>query len=116
MLSHGAAFLLQLATDDLLQLQHLGPSRVKQRECGADLFHWILGVEGAEVEGHQHSFGLAKKVPDSLRLACPSCLELLQLFVSAGQLLDLPFHQPLLPDHQLFLPGVRHMSLMSVVS
>jgi hypothetical protein len=35
-LRQGTTLCLQLATADHLQLQHLGPSRVKQWECGAD--------------------------------------------------------------------------------
>jgi hypothetical protein len=34
-----------------LQLQHLGPSRVKQREHNTDLFQWIPGAEGTEAKG-----------------------------------------------------------------
>jgi hypothetical protein len=105
-LRQGTTHCLQLATDDLLQLQHLGPSRVKQWKCGADLFHRIPGVEGTKAEGHQRSFSLAQKVLDHLCLTCPGCLELLQPSASDGQLLELPFYQSLFPVRHLFLPVV----------
>jgi hypothetical protein len=77
-----------------------------------------------EAKGHQCCLSLAQKVCDFMRLTCPSCLKLLQPFVSISHLLKLPLHLPLLPvelglvggkDHeltllQLLLP-VRHYPL-----
>jgi hypothetical protein len=58
-LHQGTTLCLELAINDLLQLQHLGPNRVKQRERNIDLFHHILGAEGTEAEKHQRGFDLA---------------------------------------------------------
>jgi hypothetical protein len=71
LLRQGATLFLQLATDDFLQLQHLGSCGVKKREHGADLFHRIPSAKGTEAEGHQCSLGLAQEVPDFLWLVCP---------------------------------------------
>jgi hypothetical protein len=87
-LRQGVALYLQLVVADFLQLQHLGSCGVKKWESGADLLHWIPGVEGTEVEGRECSLGLAQEVldflclglaqevPDILCLASPGCLEL----------------------------------------
>jgi hypothetical protein len=113
-LREGTTLCLQVATDDLLHLQHLGSCGVNKWECDPDLLHRIPGAEASEVERHQCSLNLAWEVLDFLCLTCPGCQELLQPTVSGSQLLKLPFHQqllpfcqPLLPIYQLFLPGAQ---------
>jgi hypothetical protein len=108
------ALCFQLAADDFLQLQYLGSCRAKKWECGTDLFHRIPCEEVTEAAGHQCSLSLAQEVLDFLCLASPGYLELLQPAVSGSHLLKLPIHQlllpfcqPLLHVHQLFLPRVQ---------
>jgi hypothetical protein len=107
--------LLQSATDDLLQLGHLGTNRVKERKHDADLLCRKHRVDRAEAEGYQGGLGLAQEVPDSSCLTNPGCLELLQPLLSNGQLLHLPLDQPLLPFCQLRHPIVQ-VSLLDVRS
>jgi hypothetical protein len=83
-LHQGAALCLKLATNDFLQLQHLGSCKVKKWEHGTDVLHRIPDVEGNEAEGNQCSLGLAQQVPDFLCLTCSGYLELLQPAVSGS--------------------------------
>jgi hypothetical protein len=88
-LHQDAALCLQPAGDDILQLRHLGASRVKQRELSADFPSWDLGPEGAEAKGYKCGLGLAQEVPDFLCLTHTNNLEVLQLFLGCSQLLHL---------------------------
>jgi hypothetical protein len=69
---------------------YLGSSRVNQREHDANLLCQFPGVERTEAEGHQRSLCLAQEVSDLLRLTNLGYVELLQPFVSGGQILWLP--------------------------
>jgi hypothetical protein len=72
-----AALCLQPVGDDIFQLQHLGASRVKQREHNADFLSWDPGTKGAEARGYKCGLGLALKVPDFLCLTHTNSLEVL---------------------------------------
>jgi hypothetical protein len=88
-LRQDAALCLQLVGDDIFQLQHLGASRVKQRELSADFLSWDPGPEGAEAKGYKCRLDLDQKVLDFLCLAHTNNLEDLQPFLGCNQLLHL---------------------------
>jgi hypothetical protein len=54
-----AALYLQPVGDDIFQLQHLGASRVKQRQLSTDFLSWNPKPEGAEAKGYKCRLGLA---------------------------------------------------------
>jgi hypothetical protein len=88
-LRQDAALCLQPVGDDIIQLQHLGASRIKQQELSADFLSWDPRPEGAEAKGYKCGLGLAQKVPDFLCLTHMNSLEVLELFLGCSQLLHL---------------------------
>jgi hypothetical protein len=92
-LCQDAALFLQPVGDDIFQLQHLGASRVKQRDLSIDFLSWDPGPEGAEVKEYKCELGLAQKVPDFLCLIHTNSLEVLQPFLGYSQLLYLLLSQ-----------------------
>jgi hypothetical protein len=76
-LCQDVALCLQTVGDDIFQLQHLGASRVKQRELSADFLSWDPGPEGAEAKGYKCGLDLAQKIPNFLCLTHTNSLEVL---------------------------------------
>jgi hypothetical protein len=79
-LHQDAALCLQPVGDGIFQLQHLGASRVNQRELSTNFLSWDPRLEGAEAKGYKCKLGLAQKVPDFLCLTHTNSLEVLQPF------------------------------------
>jgi hypothetical protein len=104
---NSALLLLQLTADNLLQLGHLGSSRVKERKHDVDFLRREPRAERAEAEGYQGSLGLAKEVSGSPCLADLGILELFQSLLSNDKLLPLPLGKPFLPVCQFCHLGVQ---------
>jgi hypothetical protein len=95
-----AALLLHIATDSLLQLGYLCPSRVKMRKHDASFWCCLPGLDRVEAEGRQGSIHLAQEPPDKLRVASTRRLEMLQPLPGDGQLQHLMLCQLPLPRRQ----------------
>jgi hypothetical protein len=88
-LRQDVALYLQSVGNDIFQLQHLGASRVKQRQLSADFLRWDPCPEGAKAKWYKCGLVLAQKVPDFLCLTHTNSLEFLQPFLGYNQLLHL---------------------------
>jgi hypothetical protein len=88
-LGQSVAFLLDAATDNILQLGYLCHGRIKEGDRDATFWGRAAGPDGAEAEGGQDGIRLAQEAPDTLCITSSRCLEILQPLLGDSQLLHL---------------------------
>jgi hypothetical protein len=89
-LGQSATFLLDAATDSILQLGYLCHDRIKEGDCDATFWSRAAGPDGAKAEGCQDGIRLAQEAPEPLCITSTRRLEILQPLLGDGQLLHLP--------------------------